>query len=68
MTPEEWLYPQVQEALGAWTIAHRPHHDVVCRIVGEQWEPRSHSFRDMLTRNGVLHFHAADSSRTAAIT
>ena len=24
VTPEEWLYPQVQEALTAWTIAHRP--------------------------------------------
>src|SRR3954451_18391217 len=33
VTPEEWLYPQVQEALTAWTLAHRPHH-VVYRIVG----------------------------------
>ena len=24
VTPEEWLYPQVQEALTAWTLAHRP--------------------------------------------
>ena len=23
VTPEEWLYPQVQEALTAWTMAHR---------------------------------------------
>jgi thioredoxin reductase (NADPH) len=23
VTPEEWLYPQVQEALTAWTLAHR---------------------------------------------
>jgi thioredoxin reductase (NADPH) len=29
-------YPQVQDALSAWTIAHRPRH-VVYRIVGEQW-------------------------------
>jgi thioredoxin reductase (NADPH) len=28
VTPEEWLYPQVQEALSAWTIAHRAHHVV----------------------------------------
>jgi hypothetical protein len=27
VTPEEWLYPQVQEALSAWTMTHRPHHD-----------------------------------------
>jgi thioredoxin reductase (NADPH) len=52
VTPEEWLYPQVQEALSAWTIAHRPHH-VMYRIVGEQWAPRSHDLREMLSRNSV---------------
>jgi hypothetical protein len=25
-----------------WTMTHRPHH-MVYRIVGEQWEPRSHA-------------------------
>jgi thioredoxin reductase (NADPH) len=52
VTPEEWLYPQVQEALTTWTLVNRPHH-VVYRIVGEQWAPRSHELRDILTRNGV---------------
>jgi thioredoxin reductase (NADPH) len=52
VTPEEWLYPQVQEALSAWTRANRARH-VVYRIVGEQWAPRSHELRDMLTRNSV---------------
>jgi thioredoxin reductase (NADPH) len=56
ITPEEWLYPQIQEALTAWTIAHRPSH-VIYRIVGEQWAPRSHELRDMLTRNSVLVDH-----------
>lgn len=61
VTPEEWLYPQVQEALSAWTIAHRPHH-VVYRIVGEQWEPRSHALRESLSRNGVpFAFYPVDS-------
>ena len=61
VTPEEWLYPQIQEALTAWTIAHRPGH-VVYRIVGEQWTPRSHELRDLLTRNSVpFEFCAADS-------
>src|SRR3954452_16152341 len=61
VTPEEWLYPQVQEALTAWTIAHRPSH-AVYRIVGEQWAPRSHELRDVLTRNNVpFEFYAADS-------
>jgi thioredoxin reductase (NADPH) len=62
VTPEEWLYPQVQDALSAWTIAHRSHH-VVYRIVGEQWERRSHDLRDILTRNGVpFEFYPVDSA------
>ena len=63
VTPEEWLYPQVQEALSAWTLAHRPHH-VVYRIVGEQWSPRSHALRDVLSRSSVpFEFHPVDSQR-----
>jgi len=62
VTPEEWLYPQVQEALTAWTLAHRPTH-AVYRIVGEQWAARSHELRDILARNGVpFEFCAADSA------
>jgi thioredoxin reductase (NADPH) len=61
VTPEEWLYPQVQEALSTWTKAHRLRH-VVYRIVGERWAPRSHRLRDMLTRNSVpFEFYAVDS-------
>jgi len=60
-TPEESLYPQVQEALTTWTMANQPRH-LVYRIVGEQWAPRSHEVRDLLSRNGVpFEFHAADS-------
>jgi thioredoxin reductase (NADPH) len=63
VTPEEWLYPQVQEALTAWALAHRPRH-VVYRIVGDQWSLRSHELRDFLSRNGVpVEFAAADSDR-----
>jgi thioredoxin reductase (NADPH) len=63
INPEEWLYPQVQEALTAWTIANGSHH-VVYRIVGEQWAPRSHELRDLLTRNGVpIEFYPADSDK-----
>ena len=60
-TPEEWLYPQVQEALSAWTKANRVRH-VVYRIVGERWSQRSHELRDMLTRNSVpFEFYPVDS-------
>src|ERR671937_612149 len=59
--PEELLYPQIQEALTAWTRAHRPRHEVV-RVVGERWSPRSHELRDALTRNTVpFGFYAVDS-------
>jgi thioredoxin reductase (NADPH) len=61
VTPEEWLYPQVQAALSAWTTANRPHHEVV-RIVGERWSPGSHQLRDALTRNTVpFGFYPVDT-------
>jgi thioredoxin reductase (NADPH) len=61
VTPEEWLYPQVQEALSAWTRTNRARH-VIYRIVGERWEPRTHALRDTLTRNSVpFEFHPVGS-------
>jgi thioredoxin reductase (NADPH) len=61
VNPEEWLYPQVQEALSAWSIAHQPSH-VVYRMIGEEWDPSSHDLRDALTVNGVpFAFHTKDS-------
>jgi thioredoxin reductase (NADPH) len=42
-------------------MVHGPRH-VVYRIVGEQWSSRSHTLRDVLTRNGIpFEFHPADS-------
>jgi thioredoxin reductase (NADPH) len=61
VAPEELLYPPIQEALTAWTRAHRPHH-AVFRIIGEPWSPDSHALRDVLARNTVpFRFYAADS-------
>ena len=61
VNPEEWLYPRVQEALSAWSRAHRPSY-VVYRVVGDQWDPRCHDLRDGLTVNGVpFSFHPPDS-------
>lgn len=60
-SPEELLYPHVQEALTAWTMANRPRHEVM-RVVGEQWSPRSHELRNTLARNTVpFGFYAVDS-------
>src|SRR5205823_14204852 len=63
VTPEEWLYPHVQAALTAWTLANRPHF-AVYRFVGDQWSSRSHEIRDLFSRNGVpFEFHPTDSKR-----
>ena len=81
VNPEEWLYPQVQEALSAWSTTHRTSH-VVYRVVGEQWDPRCHDLRDGLTVNGVpfvfhprgsdigrqlIRDHQVDTSRLPAV-
>ena len=61
VNPEEWLYPLVQEALTAWSTAHQQRH-LVYRVIGEQWDPRSHDLRDGLTVNGVpFDLHTQDS-------
>lgn len=59
--PDEWLFPQIQEALSRWTMANRPHHETV-QIIGEQWSPASHTLRDALGRNTVpFGFYATDT-------
>ncbi|HEX9128848.1 MAG TPA: FAD-dependent oxidoreductase [Gemmatimonadaceae bacterium] len=61
VTPEEWFYPEVQEALTAWTLANKRHF-AVYRLVGDRRSQRSHNIRDLLSRNGVpFEFYAADS-------
>jgi thioredoxin reductase (NADPH) len=51
-SPEELLYPQVQEALSQWTRANRPRHEVV-RVIGERWSAQCHTVLDTLSRNTV---------------
>jgi thioredoxin reductase (NADPH) len=62
VSPEEWLYPQIQEALSGWARAHRPHHEAV-RIIDERWSPRGHELRDLLARNTVpFGYYTTDSA------
>jgi thioredoxin reductase (NADPH) len=61
-SPEEWLYPQLSEALAHWWRAHRPLFERV-RVVGPQWDGRSHELRDLGTRNAIpFGFYPTDSA------
>ena len=61
-SPEEWLYPQLSEALSDWWRAHRPLFERV-RVVGPQWDGRSHELRDLGTRNAIpFGFYPTDSA------
>ncbi len=62
VSPEELVYPHVQEALSAWTRANRPRLEVV-RVVGEPWSSGCHALRDVLARNTVpFGFYAAGTA------
>jgi len=66
-SPEEGLFPRVQEALSAWTRLHGPHHEVL-RVVGDQWSPPSHALRETLSRNTIPHgFYPSDSEPGRAL-
>ena len=55
------LYPQLSEALAHWWRTHRPLFERV-RVVGPQWDGRSHELRDLGTRNAIpFGFYPTDS-------
>ena len=58
---ERWLYPQVSDFLADWSKTREPSF-AAFRIVGRQWEPRSHELRDTLTRIAMPYrFYPHDS-------
>jgi thioredoxin reductase (NADPH) len=58
---ERWLYPPVSDFLADWS-KNQPPSFVAFRVVGRQWEPRSHQLREILTRMAFPYqFHAHDS-------
>jgi thioredoxin reductase (NADPH) len=58
---ERILYPAIAEFLAAWDRGYEP-SAVAMRIVGDQWSPRSHQLRDILSRVGVPYwFYEPDS-------
>ena len=58
---ERWLYPPVHDFLADWSRTQPPSF-VAFRIVGRQWEPRSHELREVLTRVAFPYrFYSHDS-------
>jgi thioredoxin reductase (NADPH) len=58
---ERVLYPLISDFLAAWSKTREPSFAAI-RIVGRQWEPRSHDLRDVLTRIGMPYqFYPHDS-------
>ena len=58
---ERWLYPQLSDFLAAWSKTGEPSSAAI-RIIGRQWEPRSHELRDMLARVAMPYrFYPHDS-------
>jgi thioredoxin reductase (NADPH) len=59
---ERWLYPQLSDFLAAWSKTTEPSFAAI-RIVGRQWEPRSHQLRDLLARIAMPYrFYPHDST------
>lgn len=58
---DDMLHPLVTELLADWTRANRPRVAMI-RIVGEEWEARSHELRDLLDRNAIPYVFHPESS------
>src|SRR5919202_5529562 len=48
--PEQNLYPYLTDLLDDWQANHRPPFEGI-RVIGNRWNPKSHSVRDFLGRN-----------------
>jgi thioredoxin reductase (NADPH) len=58
---EQWLYLPMSEYLADWSRTQRPER-IAVSIVGEEFDPRSHELRDLLTRAGIpFQFDTPDS-------
>ena len=49
---ERWLYLPVTESLADWEASQKPTFEAL-RVVGEDWDPRTHELRDVLSRAGL---------------
>ncbi|MGA8029915.1 MAG: response regulator, partial [Bryobacteraceae bacterium] len=51
-TPEQQLYPVLDDLLAEWYATHKPPFEGV-RVLGTRWPPKSYEMRDFLARNQV---------------
>ena len=61
--PEDCLYPVIDDLLDAWQAECLP-ESTGLRVVGDQWSPRSHAIKDVLTGN-LIPFRWLDVARDA---
>jgi thioredoxin reductase (NADPH) len=61
---ERWLYLPVTEVLADLTASQPPPTAEAIRIVGSQWEARSHELRDVLSRAAIPYGLYAPDSET----
>ena len=65
--PDEGFHSVVQGFLADWATAHSRGFTPIV-VVGDLDSPRLHEFRDLMTRNGLVHqLHAPDSVEGAAL-
>jgi thioredoxin reductase (NADPH) len=64
---DEFFHQAISGFLNEWARLHRPRFEAF-RIVGEQWAPRSHEIRDLLSRNSIpFGFYPVDSEQGRAL-
>ena len=66
-TPDEQFHRLITEQLDDWSRHNQPSAEIV-QVVGEQWSPRAHEFRDILDRFGIpFGFYDVNSEKGRAL-
>jgi thioredoxin reductase (NADPH) len=64
---DEFFHQAISGFLNEWARLHRPRFEVF-QVVGDQWAPRSHEIRDLLSRNSIpFGFYPVDSQQGLAL-
>jgi thioredoxin reductase (NADPH) len=64
---DEFFHQAISGFLNEWARLHRPRFEVF-QVVGDQWAPRSHEIRDLLSRNSIpFGFYPVNSDEGRAL-